>query len=255
MYIYKKPVHHFMNIKFAALFLSALTINACSSGPTKQVPATIPSTTTMSQFEYKFKAAHPNAKVLMTDDFYWSPIEETSPFGNDDGFDAGYGFREWRLSHKATSPVQYLEELIQSWGYAPFDFNEMDTAKILAYISAKPTMSESEIESQLVTFREILKNSPDGSGKEMSDDQLRQVIIGSSGIGDRCLLGIDNAIVAIGFAQFVMEGEMDKDMQLLTATALKRQLLPMLISRYDVNYQEKRKTQLTKMLDVVNRIG
>jgi uncharacterized protein YfeS len=240
-----------MKIIFPVIFFYTLILTACVNEQTKQAKQSN-TTIAMSQVEYTFNKAHPNAKVLMTDDFYWNAIEETSPFGNDDGFDAGYGFREWRLSHPAISPVQYLDELIQSWAYPYFDYNEMDTTKILSYILAKPTLSESEIQSQLVTFREILKNSSDSSAQTMSDQQLREVIISSSGIGDRCLLGIDNAITAIGFAQLVLEGEMDQDIRLLTITALNRQLLPMLINRYDLGYRDKRKGQLTKMLGVVN---
>ena len=55
----------------------------------------------------------------MKDEFYWSPIEETAPFGSDDGSDAAYGFRQWRLLNKNISPVVYLKELIERWQY-PF---------------------------------------------------------------------------------------------------------------------------------------
>jgi uncharacterized protein YfeS len=32
----------------------------------------------------------------MNEEFYWSPIEETAPFGNDDGADIYAGFKDWR---------------------------------------------------------------------------------------------------------------------------------------------------------------
>jgi len=59
----------------------------------------------MDNFEYSFKNAHPNAQALMKDDFYWSPIEETAPFGSDDGWEAAYGFREWRYPFLATGTI------------------------------------------------------------------------------------------------------------------------------------------------------
>ena len=96
----------------------------------------------MDNFEYTFKSANPKAQALMTDEFYWSPIEETAPFGSDDGSDAAYGFREWRLSNKTTSPVIYLKDLIARWQYPFFDYNKMDTTKIKEYITfslPKPT--------------------------------------------------------------------------------------------------------------------
>ena len=38
----------------------------------------------MNHFEYSLETAHPNAHALMKEDFFWSPIEESSPFGSDD---------------------------------------------------------------------------------------------------------------------------------------------------------------------------
>jgi len=40
----------------------------------------------------------------MKEDFYWSPIDESGPFGSDAGSDAAYGFQKWRKSHPTTSP-------------------------------------------------------------------------------------------------------------------------------------------------------
>ena len=87
-----------------------------------------------SRFEFSLKTAHSNAAVLMQEDFYWSPIEETGPFGSDDGSDAAYGFVEWRQRFPFAGPLAYLKDLIPRWGYPYFDWNELDTAKIRAYI-------------------------------------------------------------------------------------------------------------------------
>jgi len=51
------------------------------------------------KFEFSLATAHPNAKVLMKEDFYWSPIDESGPFGSDAGSDAAYGFQKWRKGH------------------------------------------------------------------------------------------------------------------------------------------------------------
>jgi uncharacterized protein YfeS len=67
------------------------------------------------------------------------------------------------------------------------------------------------------------------------------------------LLGQDNAIIGVGFAQFVLEGHIENDIKDLTTTAIKRQLLPLLINRYDEDYRGKRKEQLNKMLEVVKK--
>ncbi len=49
----------------------------------------------MDDFELSPDTAHPKAKTLLTKDFFWSPSEETGPFGSDDGSDCFHGFMEW----------------------------------------------------------------------------------------------------------------------------------------------------------------
>jgi len=233
--------------------LTSVLFIGCSNGQTNNTKAT-QQDKSMDNFQYSYKSAHPNAQALMTDDFYFSPGEETAPFGSDDGWDAAYGFREWRLTNKTTSPIVYLKDLIARWQYPFFDYNEMDTTKINEYINQKKELSEADIQQQINTLKEINKNSADTSSMKLDDKQLREVILSSSkGMNGIYLLGQDNAIIGIGFAQFVLEGHIDKDIKDLTITAIKRQLLPLFINRYDTNYQDKRKQQLTKMLEVINK--
>lgn len=208
----------------------------------------------MDKFQFDFKSAHPKAQAVMTDEFYFSPIEETAPFGNDDGWDAAYGFKEWRLTNKSQSPVVYLKDLIERWQYPFFDYNEMDTTKIKAYINQKNELSEADIQQQINAIKEIGRSLSDTSGMNLEDSQWRDMILSSArGMNDVYLLGQDNAIIGIGFAQFVLEGHIDNDIKDLAITAIKRQLLPLLINRYDKMYRDKRKKQLTKMLEVVKK--
>lgn len=203
---------------------------------------------------YSLKTAHPHAQALMKEDFYWSPIEETGPFGSDDGWEAAQGFRQWRVSNKSVSPVNYLKELIAGWNYPYFDWREMDTTKIKAFIVSRANIDEASIQEQIQQLKAVLQNSADSSQRQMDDAQLRQVILSSAqGMGGIFLLGQDNAIIGTGFAQLALEGKVDDELKVLTATAIKRQLLPVLINRYDDNYRDKRKEQLTKMLAVINR--
>lgn len=208
----------------------------------------------MDNFQFTLKSAHPNAQALMTDEFYWSPIEETAPFGSDDGSDAAYGFRQWRLLNKTTSPEAYLKNLIARWQYPFFDYNEMDTTKIKEYLNYKKELREADIQQQIKSLKDLNKDLPDAYINKLNDKQLREFIISSStGMGGLYLLGQDNAIIGIGFAQFVLEGRVDNDIKGLTIIAIKRQMLPLFINRYDDNYQDKRKQQLTKMLEVINK--
>ena len=245
-----------MKLLILSTFLTSFLFIGCTNGNANNKPVTPTlQNKTMDNFEYTFKSAHSQAQALMTEEFYWSPIEETAPFGNDDGWDAAYGFRQWRFLNKTTSPVTYLRDLIQNWQYPIFDYNEMDTIKIKEYITRKANLDEATIQQQIQALKDINKNSPDTSMK-LDDTQLREVIIlSSNSMGGRYLLGQDNAIIGTGFAQFVLEGHMDNDIKRLTITAIKRQLLPLLIDRYDDNYRDYRKQQLSKLLEVVNKVN
>ncbi len=138
----------------------------------------------MDNFVLTPEKAHPKAKQIMTEEFYWSPIEESGPFGSDDGSDAFYSFRQWRVNNKTVSPTVYLKELNEEWGYQS-----------------------------------------------------------------------DEATIAIGFGQFVLEGRIDEDIKALTKEVLSKQLKPSLIEKWQGDYQNTRTEQLTKMLATVDRMN
>lgn len=192
----------------------------------------------------------------MKEDFYWSPIEETGPFGSDDGSDAAYGFRKWRMANKNQSPVIYLKELIISWKYPYFDWNEMDSEKIKDYLESKVYPTEADIEQNVKQLKEAIKSSPDTSMLNMDDGQFRQVVISASqSMGGTFLTGQDNAVIGTGFAQFALEGRIDSELKTLVITAIKRQLLPVLMDGYDKEYRNERKEKLIKMLAVITHDG
>jgi uncharacterized protein YfeS len=245
-----------MSSLVSVIFVASLLLFSCAGGPTKdKVVSEKNSTPSMERFEFSLKTAHPNAQALMAAGFYWSPVEEAAPFGSDAGSDAAYGFREWRLQNKNASPVAYLNELVQRWQFPFFDYNEMDTLKIKDYISSGTPLDEATIQQYMQIMKEGNKKSPDSRTKELDDKQLRDIIIStSSQMGSTYLLDQDNAIIGIGFAQFVLEGKIDSDMKEVTMKAISRQLLPILINQYGKEYQELRKEQLTKMLEVIKKV-
>lgn len=87
-----------------------------------------------SDYSPTFAKAHPNAKRLMKDEFFFSVIEETAPFGSDDGADAYAGFKDWRPMHGSESPVKFLHDLIENWGYPTFDLHETSFEKLKPYL-------------------------------------------------------------------------------------------------------------------------
>jgi uncharacterized protein YfeS len=206
--------------------------------------------TTGERFEFSFKNANPKAKKLMREPFLWSPIEESAPFGSDDGSDAAYGFREWRESHKNADPLIYLKELVKRWDYPYFDWNEMDTEKIKAYLAVKFPMNHAE---PAVLKRDLMSMTGD-SLKGTSDSAIVQILESSRGnMGLHYLEGQDDAIIATAFAQLALEGWIAQDLKMLASTAIQRELLPVLINRWDLPYRKTRKAQLLKMLEVVRK--
>ena len=99
----------------------------------------------MSDYSPTFEKIHPDAKSLMTEDFYFNHIDETSPFGNDDGADTYAGFKDWRQTHKTSSPKEFLNEQINSWGYPKFDLYETDIEKL------RPYLKQSELGSRFMS--------------------------------------------------------------------------------------------------------
>ena len=71
--------------------------------------------------------------------------------------------------------------------------------------------------------------------------------IQSNNLGSRTLVGQDQAIIAVGFGQFVLEGKIEKDLKGLTRNAIKRELLPILVNEWD----EKDRMTRTKRLNIM----
>ena len=81
-----------------------------------------------------FDRAHSNAKLLMNDSFFFDVIEETAPFGSDDGSDAYASFSDWRKNHPSESPLNFLKQQINEWGYPKFDIEETELEKLKSYL-------------------------------------------------------------------------------------------------------------------------
>jgi uncharacterized protein YfeS len=89
--------------------------------------------------------AHPNAKILMAEPFYFNMVDETAPFGNDDAADSYAGFKDWRPTHKNRNPNEFLFEQIEYMGYPKFDIHETDISKL------KPYLQERELGSRFMS--------------------------------------------------------------------------------------------------------
>ncbi|RYY90004.1 MAG: hypothetical protein EOO15_04375 [Chitinophagaceae bacterium] len=141
-----------------------------------------PSVGTESDFTPLRDKAHPLAKRLMDEDFYWSPIEETAPFGSDDGAEAYAGFRDWRRTHPATAPLRFLTALISRWGYRPFDLHELNIVPLKAYLAqeeiAVMQMSGTDAAIVAIAFGQLyLEGKVDPGFNTLAQTALRRQLL------------------------------------------------------------------------------
>jgi uncharacterized protein YfeS len=117
-------------MKIQVVIFLLLAVNSCGQTQDKaqsQVKS-------MSDYSPIIEKAHPKAKAIMKDSFYFNPIDETSPFGNDDGADTYASFKIWRLTHLNDDPTDFLFDQINEWGYPKYDIYETDIKKLTPYL-------------------------------------------------------------------------------------------------------------------------
>ena len=81
--------------------------------------------TSMSDYSPTFEKAHPIAKSIMQDSFYFNVIEETSPFGSDDGADTYANFKNWLSINPDGNPKVFLLNQIDEWGIQSLIFTKL----------------------------------------------------------------------------------------------------------------------------------
>ena len=75
-------------------------------------------------------AVHPNARELMTDEFYWSEVDDGSPFGNDTGADTLADYVRWRSANPVVSPMEFVSHLLSEWGLIDDYWDVTDEAEV-----------------------------------------------------------------------------------------------------------------------------
>lgn len=126
--------------------------------------------------------AHPNARRLLGDDFYWDPGDEDSPFGNDTGWDTLEFYRAWVRA--SDDDEDFLHQLFDEWDV------DWESAEAI----------------------------PDGELADRLEEE------------DFDILTYDDVVIAVAFAQLLLEGEMEIDMATRALRALRRQALPEVIA-------------------------
>jgi uncharacterized protein YfeS len=205
------------------------------------------------------ETAHPKAKALMKDDFFWSPIDESGPFGSDDGSDAAHGFYQWRKMHRSVSPVDYLTDLVASWKYPVIAWDELDTNRLREYMRLPYLEDEKSIQQQIQLLRDqqkefAAKGAPEK--KALTDEELRALVLKTSkNMGLSFLVGLDESIIGTAFAQIVMEGRLDPKLKYYVTKTLQREQLAVITRNFgDGSQQKAHSDKMRKMLFVVGQM-
>ncbi|MCO6360785.1 hypothetical protein [Roseivirga pacifica] len=200
--------------------------------------------------------AHPNAKEIMNEDFFWSDIDESGPFGNDDGSDGLFLFREWRASNPKKNPVSFIDYQLRVWEYPVFDRNELNSERISDFVNKETQVDMSGMDEQLKSVMKHLREQAESAGQPFDEEEFLKIMTQSSqNMGRRFLDGQDNLILSVAFGQYATEGKIHPELKSIGKNAIKRQLMPILIDSWDESYRETRKKQLTKMLDALDSMN
>lgn len=121
--------------------------------------------------------AHPKARAVLTNLFFWDMTDDNTPFGNDNGADTLAFYRDWQASHPNDKVIDFLRELLQRWDVTDNHWDVLIPESIVELIA-----------EDRISF------------------QLR-----------------DDIIIALAFAQILLEGHIEADIKRLAIIALQRQ--------------------------------
>ena len=158
--------------------------------------------------------AHKKAIELLTDDLFWDTSDELTPFGNEFGDTALNDYRAWREESPKESLVEFMKEIIEDVGEIEF----------------------SEYSVKLLDKANI--------GSLLTDEEYDV---------EQLFDGLDNSIVAAGFAQLIDEGKIDKDAKRLIRIALERQMIAHSLGLYDEDLSKEYIGNLKVMKEVIEK--
>jgi Uncharacterized protein conserved in bacteria len=136
------------------------------------------------------ETAHPRARELMPEEFFWHCEDEEAPFGSDEGSDGYYEFRRWRSKHPSASLVDCLSWIMED--------------QLEGYTSA--LFSDQQVEADLA--------SPEDAFLADAYDMFT----------------LDATVIATGLGQLLDEGHIDSAAKPYLRVALSRQLHPKIVT-------------------------
>ena len=154
-------------------------------------------------WELSPEVAHPNARRLLEDEFFWDICDEDSPFGNDTGADTLEFYRAW--IEESDDDEDFLHQLFDEW--------EVDWERAASI--------------------------PDEELKDALEDEQFNI------------LTYDDVVIALAFAQLVLEGSTSRDVAALATRSLNRQSRAEVIAFRGWTDPAERSARCARMLEIV----
>lgn len=73
-------------------------------------------------FSPESEFVHPNAKAVLTGEWVWDVVDESAPFGSDEGHEAFFGYLDWRVAN----PGIPIGPILNDWVYGIATSDEWD---------------------------------------------------------------------------------------------------------------------------------
>lgn len=113
-----------------------------------------------------YDKAHPNARALLKDEFFWDHEESTAPFGNPGGAIAVSTFNKWRDTSKTVKLVTFVEHTYTASQYPPFDWHETDADKVKVYVTSLTHSTMPSVQREKNQIEQMVKDQ--AAGKQLS---------------------------------------------------------------------------------------
>jgi uncharacterized protein YfeS len=152
--------------------------------------------------------AHPRARELLTDPFFWSIVDDDAPLGNDTGADTLAFYRQWRSEHPTKSVQVFITDILSGW--------EVENADWLL----------------------------------LDETQLRQALDEEH----FSILTRDDFMIALAFAQLVLEGRVEPEIREMAHHCVRRQATDAVISFRGWTDATERRSRLAQMQRVLESV-
>lgn len=156
--------------------------------------------------------AHPRARELAPDPFFWDVVDELSPFGSDEGDTALAEYRGWRKKHRKAPLRRCLVWTIESVGEITIDRYD-----------------------QTILDPQTIRRQIDDP--EFDDHQF--------------VFTVDASVIATVFGQLVDEGGIDADAKPFGERAIGRQMLWAQLQRDEWRHADAYVANLTRLREIL----